>query len=114
MTDIYSYIMEPFTTYAFTNVTFHDVVTLHVPKGTYDKYNHYYPWYHCTIVEDLVTTEPGDVNCDGKVNVSDVTALVNMILGVIPKLEDIADLTGDGKVNVSDVTALINIILGVH
>ena len=55
----------------------------------------------------------GDVNCDDKVNVSDVTALVNMILGVIPKDEARADINGDGKVNVSDVTALINIILGV-
>ncbi len=56
---------------------------------------------------------PGDVNGDGKVNVTDVTTLVNMILGVIPKDQEHADLTGDGKINVSDVTALINIILGI-
>ena len=55
----------------------------------------------------------GDVNRDGKVNVSDVTALVNMILGVITKDEESADVNHDGKINVSDVTALINIILGV-
>ena len=55
----------------------------------------------------------GDVNGDGKVNVSDVTTLVNMILGVIAKDMDAADLNGDSKVNVSDVTTLINIILGV-
>ena len=55
---------------------------------------------------------PGDVNGDGKVNVSDVTALVNMILGTIPKDLDRGDINGDGNVNVSDVTALINIILG--
>ena len=55
----------------------------------------------------------GDVNGDGKVNVSDVTTLINMILGVIPKDEERADLNGDGKVNVSDVTTLINIILGI-
>ena len=54
----------------------------------------------------------GDVNGDGKVNVSDVTALVNMILGVITKDETRADINGDGKVNVSDVTALVHIILG--
>ena len=54
----------------------------------------------------------GDVNGDGKINVSDVTALVNMILGVIPKNEAVADINGDGKVNVSDVTALVNMILG--
>ena len=56
----------------------------------------------------------GDVNGDGKVNVSDVTSLVNMILGVIPKDFTSGDINGDGKVNVSDVTALVNLILGVQ
>jgi hypothetical protein len=37
-----------------------------------------------------------------------------MILGVVAKDEQVADINGDGKVNVSDVTALINIILGVE
>ncbi|MBO4814705.1 MAG: phosphodiester glycosidase family protein [Muribaculaceae bacterium] len=58
-----------------------------------------------------VATLKGDVNGDEKVNVSDVTALVNMILGVITTNQERADVNGDGKVNVSDVTALINIIL---
>ena len=56
----------------------------------------------------------GDVNGDGKINVSDVTALVNMILGVIPKDLASGDINGDEKVNVSDVTALVNLILGVQ
>ena len=56
----------------------------------------------------------GDVNVDNKVNVTDVTALVNMILGVIPKNEATGDVNLDSKINVSDVTALINIILGIH
>ncbi|MBO4813454.1 MAG: dockerin type I repeat-containing protein, partial [Muribaculaceae bacterium] len=55
----------------------------------------------------------GDVNGDGKVNVSDVTCLINMILGVLNVNEVRADVNQDGKVNVSDVTFLINIILGV-
>lgn len=55
----------------------------------------------------------GDVNGDGAVNVSDVTALVNMILGVQEKDEARADVDGNGVINVSDVTALVNIILGV-
>ena len=55
----------------------------------------------------------GDVNGDGRVNVSDVTALINMILGLTPMDEAYADVNGDGRVNVSDVTALINIILGI-
>ena len=55
----------------------------------------------------------GDVNGDGKVNVSDVTALINMILGITTTDQARADVNGDGKVNVSDVTALINLILGI-
>ena len=55
----------------------------------------------------------GDVNGDGKVNVSDVTSLINMILGILATDLEKADVNGDGKVNVSDVTALINILLGV-
>ena len=54
------------------------------------------------------------MNGDGTVNVSDVTTLVNMILGVIPKDNTRADIDGNGTVNVSDVTALVNLILGIH
>ena len=54
----------------------------------------------------------GDVNNDNAVNVSDVTEIVNMILGIIPKNMESADIDNNGQVNVSDVTALINIILG--
>ena len=66
-----------------------------------------------TLIVEQSDGLPGDVNNDGKVNVSDVTALVNMILGVSAMDQERADVNGDGKVNVSDVTALINIILGV-
>jgi hypothetical protein len=55
----------------------------------------------------------GDVNYDSKVNVTDVTTLVNMILGVVPKDMERADIDNNGKINVSDVTALINVILGI-
>ena len=55
----------------------------------------------------------GDVNGDGSVNVSDVTTLVNMILGVIPQNQTAGDINGDGSVNVTDVTALVNLLLGV-
>lgn len=53
----------------------------------------------------------GDINGDGVINVSDVTALINKILGTATYADAICDINGDGVVNVSDVTALINIIL---
>ena len=64
--------------------------------------------------EQFTTEKPtGDVNGDSAVNVSDVTTLVNMILGVIPKDNTRADIDGNGTVNVSDVTALVRLILNV-
>lgn len=53
----------------------------------------------------------GDVNGDGEVNTSDVTALVNHILGNETWPMERADVDSNGIVNVSDVTALIAIIL---
>ena len=55
---------------------------------------------------------PGDIDGTGKVNVSDVSSLINMILGISENNEAAADVNGDGRVNVSDISALINIILG--
>ena len=54
----------------------------------------------------------GDINADGVVNVSDVAALVNVILGNSQAEATLCDLNDDGNVNVSDVTSLVNIILG--
>ena len=53
----------------------------------------------------------GDINGDGEVNVSDVTALINKILGSSTYSDAVCDINGDGEINVSDVTALINMIL---
>ena len=89
---------------------------LHVVKGSRDEYANADQWKDfLNIIDDLDgPVIPGDVDGSGKVNVSDVSALINMILGIVDKDEQAADVNGDGKVNVSDVTALINIILGVE
>ena len=52
-----------------------------------------------------------DVNGDGIVNVSDVTALVNHILNEDNSNAEICDINGDGVVNVSDVTDLVSLML---
>jgi hypothetical protein len=56
----------------------------------------------------------GDANGDGKVDVEDVVAIVNKILGELPENfnEKAADVNGDGKIDVDDVVAVVNIILG--
>ena len=59
----------------------------------------------------------GDVNKDGSVDVSDVTALINAILNDTTTVETdhyepaAADLDGDEHIDVTDVTTLISIIL---
>lgn len=63
--------------------------------------------------EVTVYTERGDVNCDGYVNISDVTSLIDYLLsgnqdGI--KIDN-ADTYHDGKVNISDVTTLIDYLL---
>ena len=60
---------------------------------------------------DMYSQAPGDINGDGEVNVSDVTALINKILGSSTYSDAVCDINGDGEINVSDVTALINLIL---
>lgn len=55
----------------------------------------------------------GDVNCDGKLSISDVTTLINYLLGGSPDpFDDVAaDVNEDTKISISDVTALINLLL---
>ena len=53
----------------------------------------------------------GDIDGNGELNVSDVTALINKILSAADFSDSVCDVNEDGVVNVSDVTALINLIL---
>jgi Tol biopolymer transport system component len=54
---------------------------------------------------------PGDANGDGLINILDVTAILNNILGVSPAPGN-GDCNEDGDVNILDVTCVLNIILG--
>lgn len=64
--------------------------------------------FSVNIKDDILV---GDVNGDGEVDISDVVALVNMILGSTERNAP-ADVNNDGQVDISDVVALVNIILG--
>ena len=60
----------------------------------------------------------GDVNDDGKVNITDVVWLRQHLLGIGPTLSDkqmkAADVNGDGKVNITDVVWLREYLLGLR
>ena len=53
----------------------------------------------------------GDVTGDGKVDIADVNAVINMMLGKAAATAA-GDVTGDGNVDIADVNAVINIMLG--
>ena len=55
----------------------------------------------------------GDLSNDGKVNIADVTKLIDLLLtaGNDGANQVIADVNEDGKINIADVTALIDTLL---
>ncbi len=62
---------------------------------------------------ELTASTRGDVNGDGNVNISDVTALINYLLShnATGINLDAANCNQDSAINISDVTALINYLL---
>ena len=53
----------------------------------------------------------GDVDIDGKVMISDVTALIDMLLTGERVYRHAADVNDDGQVDIADVSALIDMLL---
>ena len=91
---------------------FDDAGTFHAASqatsgNLYVAYNGITASQHATIFKSPLK---GDVNGDDKVNISDVTDLIDIILGGLPS-NSAADVNSDGKVNISDVTDVIDIIL---
>jgi hypothetical protein len=66
-----------------------------------------------TLFDNGHTYQLGDVDHDGKVTITDVTVLIDYLLG---SQEDAclicADVDLDGKVTITDVTELIDMLLG--
>ena len=64
-------------------------------------------------VEGVVTPRRGDVNCDGRVSIDDVTTLIDYLLGSSPSVFDAsaADVDASGTISIDDVTSLIDILL---
>ncbi len=69
----------------------------------------------CTVCGEpdpmAVTTIPGDVDGDGKVNAKDANLMKQMILGTADT-ETSADMNGDGKVNSVDLNILKILVIG--
>ena len=82
---------------------------LYVPEGSLHAYKNsgIWPWFkHIEIIPEILQ---GDVNHDREVNISDVSAIIDIILN---SGDDIAgDVNGDGEVNIADINAVIDLML---
>ena len=65
-----------------------------------------------TLFDNGPVYQMGDVNHDGTINIADVTALIDRLLGVEGNsYADTSDVNGDDAINIADVTALIDMLL---
>ena len=86
---------------------------LYVPIGCKANYENAEGWNQFgQIIEEGGMT--GDVTGDLQVDIADVNAIINVMLGKTtdPSIKAVADVTGDGAVDIADVNMVINIMLG--
>ncbi|MBR5085669.1 MAG: leucine-rich repeat protein [Muribaculaceae bacterium] len=86
------------------------IIPLVVPRESYNAYKAAEQWK-----EFLVSLPPsvyGDVNQDGVVTATDITALYNYLLNGDETYFATSDVDGDGVVSAADITCIYNILLG--
>ena len=67
---------------------------------------------HTIVFPSSPALPDGDVNGDGEVNIADINAIINIILGgnASPEVRQRADVDKNTEINIADVNAIINII----
>lgn len=110
--------MEDIDQYACSGVgTINSPCTIIAPEGFdfgVDTSGSYFVWKEGIFKLGSTGGLLGDVNHDGYINMSDVTLVINYILGKNPTpfYYTEADMNTDKFINMSDVTSIINTILG--
>ena len=56
--------------------------------------------------------KPGDVNHDSRVDINDITEMIDRMLHNATDVPDEADVNQDGDFDIDDITAAIDIVLG--
>jgi hypothetical protein len=77
---------------------------LRVPYGSLEAYKKADFWSQFVKIKEM-----GDVNGDGEVNISDVSAIIDILLK--GDIDYAGDVNCDDEVNISDINAIIDIIL---
>lgn len=86
---------------------------LYVPSESVGAYAAHAEWGRFTEILPIPTYSLGDINQDGNIDGSDVSALLEMVLsgGVTDEQVAVADINSDGAVDGSDVSALLEMVL---
>ncbi|MBR5726965.1 MAG: leucine-rich repeat protein [Muribaculaceae bacterium] len=94
----------------FTNATYNRA-TLLVPRQHIDAYAAADYWYKFSNIEGWGSAGLGDANGDGYITISDVTAIINILLTDIGIDNPDADLNHNGVIDIGDITTLIHFLL---
>ena len=111
LTNVTNYSSTPQSIYSST---FSNYGTLHVLPGCKEAYSKALYWKNFTIVEDaVIEREPGDLNGDGEIDITDIVAVVSYILDEAPEgfAADAADVNKDGNIDIIDIVSIIDLIL---
>lgn len=107
-------VSKPIVPPSLTQYTFAESygATLYVPNESLEDYRAHEFWGKFTHIVPFIGAGPGDVDGDGRIDISDVTTLIDgMLAGGAPGY---CDVDGNGKIDISDVTALIDMLLSGH
>ena len=86
---------------------------LYVPRASLEAYRTAPKWSRFKIIVPI--EDVGDVDGNGSIDISDVTALIDHLLGGETSVSTpLADVDIDGSIGISDVTALVDQILTDH
>lgn len=86
-------------------------VVLQTPYNSVDYYSSAEQWREFNVQSNII---PGDVNGDGKVDIADLNAVINYMLGKVigTFIFEAGDLNHNGVIDIADVNAVINLMLG--
>ena len=97
---------------AFSGMCYGHAV-LRVPETSLEAYRDANEWKRFASIEGFEVEEPGglpgDVNGDEEVNIADINAVIDGILGADKTA--VMDVNGDEEINLADVNAIIDMIL---